>query len=268
MCLRPETPLWWWIGFGIGMVLLLIFIVQLAWLFINSVGIWGINIPVAWGFAIARIRVVDRVGERRDYRLGSVLFDSLAVALGNQSHRRINAAVGRSVRRVFADHAFGPPGFILLAVPLFECDGGVAAGTQPAVVGFYLPALLHPDVDHVLLRWIAAGPRDHARYGKGSVATDLLWGSGARLAWVGPPLAQAADRLRDHVGDYGADGDLGAQCRRSRLRRRAYPRLALDPVPALLLFRRGDIRRRADYDADHPGALGLRARRTLSPAII
>ncbi len=50
--LRPETPLWWWIGFGIGMVLLLIFIVQLTWLFINSVGIWGINIPVAWGFAI------------------------------------------------------------------------------------------------------------------------------------------------------------------------------------------------------------------------
>jgi molybdopterin-containing oxidoreductase family membrane subunit len=26
--------------------------VQLTWLFINSVGIWGINIPVAWGFAI------------------------------------------------------------------------------------------------------------------------------------------------------------------------------------------------------------------------
>jgi molybdopterin-containing oxidoreductase family membrane subunit len=50
--LRPDTPLWWWIGFGIGMVLLLIFIVQLTWLFINSVGIWGINIPVAWGFAI------------------------------------------------------------------------------------------------------------------------------------------------------------------------------------------------------------------------
>jgi Ni/Fe-hydrogenase subunit HybB-like protein len=50
--LRPKTPLWWWIGFGIGTVLLLIFLVQLTYLFINSVGIWGVNIPVAWGFAI------------------------------------------------------------------------------------------------------------------------------------------------------------------------------------------------------------------------
>jgi molybdopterin-containing oxidoreductase family membrane subunit len=50
--LRPETPLWWWIGFGIGTVLLLTFLVQLTYLFINGVGIWGVNIPVAWGFAI------------------------------------------------------------------------------------------------------------------------------------------------------------------------------------------------------------------------
>lgn len=51
--LQTRAPRWWWVGFAIGMVLLLTFVVQLAWLFINGVGIWGINIPVAWGLAIA-----------------------------------------------------------------------------------------------------------------------------------------------------------------------------------------------------------------------
>ncbi len=50
--LRPQTPRWWWVGFAIGMVLLLVFVVQLVWLFVNGVGVWGVNIPVAWGFAI------------------------------------------------------------------------------------------------------------------------------------------------------------------------------------------------------------------------
>ena len=51
--LRPGAQRWWWVGFALGMALLLTFVVQLAFLFINGVGIWGVNIPVAWGFAIA-----------------------------------------------------------------------------------------------------------------------------------------------------------------------------------------------------------------------
>ena len=51
--LRSGAPRWWWVGFALAMALLLTFVVQLVWLFVNAVGIWGINIPVAWGFAIA-----------------------------------------------------------------------------------------------------------------------------------------------------------------------------------------------------------------------
>ncbi len=51
--LRPTTPLWWWIGFGIAVTLLLVLVVQMAWLFIKGIGSWGVNIPVAWGLAIA-----------------------------------------------------------------------------------------------------------------------------------------------------------------------------------------------------------------------
>jgi Ni/Fe-hydrogenase subunit HybB-like protein len=51
--LQPHAPRWWWIGFGISLVLLLTLVVAMAWLFINGIGVWGVNIPVAWGFAIS-----------------------------------------------------------------------------------------------------------------------------------------------------------------------------------------------------------------------
>ena len=51
--LQPQTPRWWWIGFGFSLALLVTLFVQMAWLFINGIGSWGVNIPVAWGLAIA-----------------------------------------------------------------------------------------------------------------------------------------------------------------------------------------------------------------------
>jgi len=51
--LMDRAPLWWWVGFGISFALLTVLIIQLAWLFIVGIGIWGVEIPVAWGFAIA-----------------------------------------------------------------------------------------------------------------------------------------------------------------------------------------------------------------------
>jgi Ni/Fe-hydrogenase subunit HybB-like protein len=51
--LQAHTPRWWWIGFGISLALLLTLVVAVAWLFINGIGVWGVDIPVAWGLAIA-----------------------------------------------------------------------------------------------------------------------------------------------------------------------------------------------------------------------
>jgi Ni/Fe-hydrogenase subunit HybB-like protein len=51
--LMSPAPRWWWIGFGLSFALLILLIVQMAWLFINGIGIWGVRIPVAWGLAIA-----------------------------------------------------------------------------------------------------------------------------------------------------------------------------------------------------------------------
>ncbi len=50
--LTRKTPLFWWIMFAIGVTLFLVFNVAVAYLVGKGVGIWGVNIPVAWGFAI------------------------------------------------------------------------------------------------------------------------------------------------------------------------------------------------------------------------
>src|SRR5919109_284548 len=47
---RAPGP--WWVGFIISFLLLMMFLVAVTWLFWKGVGVWGINIPVAWGFAI------------------------------------------------------------------------------------------------------------------------------------------------------------------------------------------------------------------------
>ena len=48
---RPVS-LGWLAGFGLAFSLVMMLNVAVAWLIIKGVGIWGINIPIGWGFAI------------------------------------------------------------------------------------------------------------------------------------------------------------------------------------------------------------------------
>ncbi len=50
--LTRRTPRGWMIGFGISLVLFMLFNYAVTFLLVKGVGIWGINIPVGWGFAI------------------------------------------------------------------------------------------------------------------------------------------------------------------------------------------------------------------------
>ncbi len=42
----------WIFGFAVSFMLLMLFLTSVIYLFLRGVGIWGIDIPVAWGFAI------------------------------------------------------------------------------------------------------------------------------------------------------------------------------------------------------------------------
>ena len=50
--LTRRTPSAWWIGLGLSFLLMMALFYSIAVLFTVGIGIWGINIPVAWGFAI------------------------------------------------------------------------------------------------------------------------------------------------------------------------------------------------------------------------
>jgi Ni/Fe-hydrogenase subunit HybB-like protein len=42
----------WWVGFAVTFTLVMVLNFSIGYLLIEGVGIWGINVPVAWGFAI------------------------------------------------------------------------------------------------------------------------------------------------------------------------------------------------------------------------
>ncbi|HZF08901.1 MAG TPA: NrfD/PsrC family molybdoenzyme membrane anchor subunit [Thermoanaerobaculia bacterium] len=47
-----KTPRWWYVAFGLSFCLMMLFLGSVTWLFAKGVGIWGVNQPVGWGFAI------------------------------------------------------------------------------------------------------------------------------------------------------------------------------------------------------------------------
>lgn len=50
--LNHPHPRFWWAGFIIAFLLVMVLTGSIGWLLTRGIGVWGINIPVAWGFAI------------------------------------------------------------------------------------------------------------------------------------------------------------------------------------------------------------------------
>jgi Ni/Fe-hydrogenase subunit HybB-like protein len=50
--LTRRTPLGWWFGFAIAFAVMQLLMLSVTYLLVRGVGIWGLNIPVGWGFAI------------------------------------------------------------------------------------------------------------------------------------------------------------------------------------------------------------------------
>jgi Ni/Fe-hydrogenase subunit HybB-like protein len=53
--LTKPSPTSWWFGFSIGLGLFMVFITAVTYLLARGTGIWGVNMPVAWGFAIINL---------------------------------------------------------------------------------------------------------------------------------------------------------------------------------------------------------------------
>ena len=52
LIISSGTPKWFFVAFGISFLMLMMFLYSVIVLFAKGTGIWGLNVPVAWGFAI------------------------------------------------------------------------------------------------------------------------------------------------------------------------------------------------------------------------
>ena len=52
LVLTPNTPIEWLATFGLTFLGSFALLLAIAWLLIRGIGIWGVNVPIAWGFAI------------------------------------------------------------------------------------------------------------------------------------------------------------------------------------------------------------------------
>jgi len=50
--LSGRTPRRWWLALALTSLFVALMLSSIVWLLLRGVGIWGINVPVAWGFAI------------------------------------------------------------------------------------------------------------------------------------------------------------------------------------------------------------------------
>src|SRR5229473_8235027 len=49
--IRPIS-VGWLFGFGVAFLVTMMMLYAIGYLFVRGVGIWGVNVPVGWGFAI------------------------------------------------------------------------------------------------------------------------------------------------------------------------------------------------------------------------
>jgi Ni/Fe-hydrogenase subunit HybB-like protein len=50
--LTKKTPLGWFLALGFSFTLMMVLLYAVGVLFLRGIGIWGVNVPIGWGFAI------------------------------------------------------------------------------------------------------------------------------------------------------------------------------------------------------------------------
>ena len=136
---------------------------SILYLFYAGVGIWGIDWPVAWGFAI--INYVWWIAIASGGTFISALFFLTRSEWRNSINRIAESMTlfGAACAGIYPILHLGRPWFFYWLFPYPEQHGPVAAVPQSPAVGF----LRHPDlrdvIGPVLVSRSAARSRDHAR---------------------------------------------------------------------------------------------------------
>ena len=230
----------------------------IGYLLLKGVGIWGINIPVAWGFAIVNFVWWIGIGH------AGTLISAILLLL----HQKWRTSINRfaEAMTMFAVACAGLFPLLHLGRPWFFYWLLPYPNTMELWPQFRSPLVW--DVFAVstyftvsLLFWYIGMIPDLATLrdrSTESIRPDRLRHLGDGLAQLGPALAALRDGLPAPRRPGDAAGRVGAFGRQLRFRRRHPARLARDHLPALLRRRGHLFRLRHGAGAGHSAAGLLR----------
>ncbi len=180
------TPRQWYVGFAITFTLVMLLLFSITYLIVAGVGIWGINIPVAWGFAIVNFVWWIGIGH------AGTLISAILLLFRQQWRTSINRFAEAMTLFAVACAALFPllhlgrPGFFYWLVPYPSTMGVWPQFRSPLVWDFF--AILTYGTVSLLFWYIGMIPdlatlRDRATRRIGQIVYGLLamgWRGDAR----------------------------------------------------------------------------------------
>ena len=97
--LTSNTPLGWFFGLMVGGGVASLLVIAVTWLFLKGVGIWGVTMPVAWGFAIINFVWWIGIGHAGTLISAILLLFKQTLAQLDQPLRRGDDDLRRRLRR-------------------------------------------------------------------------------------------------------------------------------------------------------------------------
>ena len=132
-------------------MLTMMMLFAIGYLFLKGIGIWGVTIPIGWGFAIVNFVWWIGIGHAGTLISAILLLLRQIVAQLDQPLRRGHDAVRRRLRRNLPRHPRRPSVARLLALSLSQHHERLAAIPQPAHVGRLRRLHLRHDLRAVLV---------------------------------------------------------------------------------------------------------------------
>ncbi len=182
--LGRGTTKGWIIGFGISFALLMLFNVAVTYLLVKGVGIWGIRIPIAWGFAIVNFVWWIGIGH------AGTLISAILLLLHQKWRTSINRfAEAMTIFAVACAGMFpllhmGRPWMFYYLHALSERHVDVAAVSQSACLGRLRSVHVCHGIATVLVRRNDSRLSYPSRSGEESRGTSYLWLPGDGLARI------------------------------------------------------------------------------------
>ena len=133
--LTRPAPRFWVGGFAVAFLLLMMFLFAVSYLLYKGIGIWGINVPVAWGFAIVNFVWWIGIGHAGTFisAILLLLLQKWRTAINRLTEAMTLFAV--ACAGVFPLLHLGRPWVFFWLLPYPGHHGPLAAIPQPAGVG-------------------------------------------------------------------------------------------------------------------------------------